>query len=167
MFLIFGNFCSLLAMVTDSISASMKTTRGVLMVQSLSQVFYGASAILLKGYSAAVQNAVSLVRNFTAMQEKEYKSVKWVLIILAVILGLAFNNRGLMGLLPVAANLEYTLAVFWFKNNDRALKIAFLIMTAMFTVFNAAIYNFVGAVSNVVVIVITVAFLCRTAKKEN
>ena len=35
--LIVGNMCSLLVMATDSFRSTRKTTRGVLMVQSISQ----------------------------------------------------------------------------------------------------------------------------------
>ena len=37
---IIGNICSLLAMGSDSISATRKTARGVLWMQTLSQLFY-------------------------------------------------------------------------------------------------------------------------------
>ncbi len=163
--LIAGNFFSLLAMVSDSVSSSRKTTRGVLMVQILSQIFYGASAILLKGYSAVVQNVISIARNVAAIRQFSSRTLEWTLAILGVVLGLWFNNLGFVGLLPVIANLEYTLAVFHFKSNERALKIAFLLNAILFTVFNAVILNIVGVISNIVVIVTTAIFLIRDSKK--
>ena len=56
--LIIGNLCSLLAMVTDSVSSSRKTAKGVLFVQCISQAIYGAGAITLKGYSVAANLVV-------------------------------------------------------------------------------------------------------------
>ena len=70
---ILGNGCSLLAMVTDSISSTRKTAKGVLLVQSLSQLIYCIGTILLKGYSGAVQNAVSILRNLVAIRKIESK----------------------------------------------------------------------------------------------
>lgn len=164
--LIAGNICSLLAMVTDSVSASRKTARGVLLVQTLSQLFYGMSAIILKGYSAAVQNAVSAVRNLLAVSKSrsKLKAVEMLLILLAVALGLCFNNRGLVGLLPVVASLEYSLAVFWFEDNERALKIAFLVNAVLFGVFNGAVLNIVGVIANIVVVISVTVFLLRDKK---
>lgn len=158
---ILGNVCSLLAMVTDSISATRKTVKGVLLVQSGSQLFYFTGTILLKGYSGAVQNAVSIIRNLVAIGKIHSAVVEWTLVILGVALGLGFNNLGWIGYLPVVANLQYTLAVFRFKDNERALKISFAICIGLFALFNFAIYNFVGAVSNLVVMISTVIFLFK------
>ena len=54
--LITGNVCSLLAMITDSISSTRKTAKGVLWMQSISQMIYFVGTVILKGYSGAVQN---------------------------------------------------------------------------------------------------------------
>ena len=162
--IILGNVFSLCASISDTLSSSRKTARGVLLVQILSQVFYLASTLALKGYSAAVQNAVSIFRNLAAISKKENKLVEWILVILGVVLGLVFNNRGFMGLLPVVANLEYTLAVFRFKDNERALKIAFAICIALFMVFNVALLNFVGAITNAMVLVMTILFVVKGGK---
>lgn len=162
--LIIGNVCSILAMATDSISSTRKTTKGVLLVQSLSQLIYFIGTVVLKGYSGAVQNAVSILRNFVAIREIHNKYVEWILAGLGVVLGLAFNNLGFMGLLPVIANFQYTIAIFRFQDNERALKISFAIAIGLFAVFNIAIYNVVGMLSNSVVFVTTVAVLLKTNK---
>lgn len=164
MSVILGNGCSVLAMVTDSVSATRKTPKGVLLVQCVSQLIYCTGAILLRGYSAAVQNAVSILRNLVAIFKVESKVIEGALLVLGVVLGIVFNNLGLMGLLPVVANLQYTLAVFRFKDNERALKISFAVCIGMFVIFNLAILNYVGAVSNFVVAVSTVLALLKQKK---
>lgn len=60
--LLAGNICSVLAMITDAISTSRKSTGSMLLFQTASQFFYVIGAIVLKGYSAAVQNVVSIIR---------------------------------------------------------------------------------------------------------
>ena len=162
--LIIGNVCSILAMATDSISSTRKTTKGVLLVQSLSQLIYFIGTVVLKGYSGAVQTAVSILRNFVAIREIHNKYVEWILAGLGVVLGLAFNNLGFMGLLPVIANFQYTIAIFRFQDNERALKISFAIAIGLFAIFNIAIYNVVGMLSNSVVFVTTVAVLLKPNK---
>lgn len=162
--LLIGNACSLLGMVTDSVSSTRKTARDVLLFQSLSQLIYCIGTIVLKGYSGAVQNAVSILRNLAAIRKVENKLLEWILVALGVILGIRFNNLGLIGYLPVIANLEYTLAVFRFKDNERSLKISFLICIGMFALFNLAIFNFVGVCANLVVFVTTLVILLRKGK---
>ena len=164
---IVGNVCSLCAMVTDSISGTRKKNSQVLGVQMLSQVFYGAGSIILKGYSSTAQNVVAVLRNLAAMKGIKHKAVEWTLILLGVALGIAFNNRGLLGLLPVAANLEYSIAVFRFRDNEKGLKLAFILNMLMYSVFSFAIMNYVGAVSNIVVAVTTAVSLLRAARKKD
>ena len=88
--LIIGNIFCLFSMVTDSISAKKKTTKEILFFQSLSQVIYCTSSIILGGYSAAVQNVVTIIRNFIASQDKSNNFVEIILIILGIVLGFAF-----------------------------------------------------------------------------
>ena len=162
--LIIGNLCSLLAMATDSISSTRKTAKEMLLIQNLSQLVYCTSGIVLKGYSAAVQNVVSMLRNFLAIKKVNSKVAEWILVLLGVVLGVWFNNLGLMGYLPVIANLQYTLVMFRFRENERALKISFLVNAALFAVFNIVIYNVVGVVTNLVVFVTTGLCLIRPKK---
>lgn len=159
--IILGNLISLLAMGSDSFSATRKTAKGVLLVQCISQSLYGLSSLVLKGYSAVVQSVVSIVRNLVAVKGEPSKATQWLLILLGVALGLLFNNLGAVGWLPVISNLEYSIAVFRFKDNERALKLAFLVNIALFAVFNAVIYNFVGLITNAVIFATTVVALFK------
>ena len=158
---IVGNLCSLLAMVTDAVSSSRKTVRSALMVQSLGQLFHGIGTLALKGYSGVAQNAVGILRNFAAIRDIRSKWVEWSLLALGVVLGIGLNNLGWVGLLPVIANFQYTLAVFRFRERERMLKLSFLAAALMFSLFNTAIGNVVGVISNLVVAGTTVMYLVK------
>ena len=148
------------------VSASQKSAKGVLWMQTLGQVLYTVSCVFLKGYSAVVQHAVSVVRNLAAIRGVQSKVVEWSLVGIAFVLGVVFNNLGVIGWLPVIANLEYSLAIFRFREDQRSLKLAFLVCVLLYTVFNVIILNIVGAVSNVVVLITTTAFLIRDSRKQ-
>ena len=163
--IIVGNVCSLCAMVSDSVSGTRKKRSEILAIQMLSQVFYGVGTIILKGYSSTAQNVVALLRNLAAMKNVKSKAVEWTLILLGVVLGIVFNNRGLIGWLPVVANLEYSVAFFRFKDRERSLKIAFILNMLMYVVFSLAIMNYVGVVANVVVAVTTAISLVRESRE--
>ena len=47
--ILLGNLCSLCAMISDSVSGTRKKRSEILGVQMLSQVFYGAGSIILRG----------------------------------------------------------------------------------------------------------------------
>ena len=158
---IIGNICSLGAMVTDSISSTRKKHSEIMAVQILSQIFYSAGSIILKGYSSTAQSFVAILRNLAAMKGVKHKAVEWILISLGVVLGIVWNNRGLIGWLPIVANLEYSIAVFRFKEKEKALKTSFLINMLMYSAFSTVIMNYVGAAANMVVAVTTAVSLFR------
>ena len=160
-----GNLSSLFATVTDSISGTRKNQKSILLLQSLSQIFYGAAAIILKGYSSAVQNVVGILRNFAAMWKIKSKVVEWILIAMGVVFGFVFNNRGLLGWLPIVANLEYSVCVFRFEEDERSLKIAFVINMVMYGVFSLLIMNYVGAVSCTIIATTTTIALIKEKRK--
>lgn len=163
--IIIGNLFSLLAMLADGVGASRKSVRSMLTLQTLGQGLFAVSAIALKGYSAAAQNVVSIVRLLFTLSKTRRPWLEALLIALGVALGLAFNNLAWMGLLPVIANLEHAVAILLCGENERLLKISFLIKCVLFTVFNAYIYNVVGVASNLVVIVTTGMILVRDRKE--
>ena len=163
--IIVGNLCTLLAMGANAASTTRKSTKSVLSVQNLGQLIYCVSGIVLGGYSASVQNVVSILRNVAAIRNIKSKAVEWGLTIAGVVLGILFNNRGVMGLLPVLGNLQYTLVIFRCRDNERLLKLSFLISSVCFVIFNIVLYNFVGVVSDLIVTITTAAVLLKGRKQ--
>ena len=163
---IVGNICSLCAMVSDSVSGTRKKNSEILGIQILSQFFYGIGTIILRGYSSTAQNAVAVLRNLAAIKKVKSKAIEWGLILLGVTLGVIFNNRGLLGWLPILANLEYSVAVFRSGENERLLKYALIANILMYSVFSIMIQNYVGFIANIVVAVTTAVSLIRDARAK-
>lgn len=161
-----GNACSLGAMVTDAVASTRKKPKQILGIQIVSQFFYAAGSIVLKGYSSTAQNVVTVLRNVAAMSNLKSKIVEWILVLLGVVLGAIFNNRGIIGWLPIVANFEYSVAVFRFKNNEKALKISLIVNLIMFTAFSAVIQNYVGIAANLFVAVTAAVSLIKGRKRK-
>ena len=88
-------------------------------------------------------------------------------IIIGNMLCLLLNNRGLLGGLPIIANFEYSVAVFRFRDNEKALKLAFIINMILFAVFGAVIKNYVGVLSCSFITVTTAVSLIREEKEKD
>jgi len=161
---IIGNICSVGAMISDSVSGTRKTPKGILLAQCISQIFYAVGSFILKGYSATVQNVVTIFRNTYAVYGKHNKFIEWFFVGLPVVLGLIFNNRGLLGVLPVVANLQYAITMVLCKDDARKLKISLIAVCVMFSVFNFIILNFVSGVACIVTGVVTIASLIKEKK---
>ena len=159
--IIIGNILSLCATISDSISGTRKKHSQIMYVQIVSQFFYGASSIVLQGYSSTAQNIVAVFRNFAAAKNVKSRVLEWILIVAGVVLGVVLNNRGLLGLLPIVANLEYSIAVFRFKDNQKALKLSFILNMIMYATFSLVIMNYVGVASCSVIAVTTAVSLIK------
>lgn len=167
-----ANACSLCACISDSVSGAQKKRSRMLAVQMISQVFYAAGSIILGGYSSTAQNVVAVLRNLAAIKNLKHKVIEWILIALGVALGIVgivlnHNANGWLDWLPIVGNLEYSIAVFRFRSNDRALKCAFILNMVFFAVFNFAIRNYIGGGSCVVVAVTTLIALLRSLRKTD
>ena len=163
--IIIGNVCSIFAMISDSISGTRKKRSQMLGVQIISQFFYGAGSFILKGYSSVAQNVVAVLRNLAGIKEVRNRAVEWSLVLLGVILGAVFNNRGIFGWLPIIANFEYSVSIFRFKDNDTALKISFIINMVMYSVFSFIISNYVSGIANFIVAITTAVALVKNNQK--
>ena len=168
--ILLGNFFSLLATVTDLYSVSRKTARSMLWTQTATQALLSLSSLTLRGYSAVVQNVVSILRNLAALGKTSSKLLEYGLIAIGVVLGVLFNNQGLIGWLPILSNLVYSISVFRFKDDEYSLKIAFTVCVAMYIAFSIKIQNYVGAASNILVFstsLFSVLTYRRAAKQRN
>ena len=101
------------------------------------------------------------------MKNIKSKVLEWTLILAGVVLGIVFNNRGLLGWLPIIANLEYSICVFKLKETEKALKVAFIINMVMFAAFSLVIMNYVGTVSCTVIAITTTISLIKSSKTQN
>ena len=154
--LIIGNIFCLFSMVTDSISAKKKTTKEILFFQSLSQVIYGTSSIILGGYSAAVQNVVTIIRNYIASQDKSNNTIEIILIVLGIVLGFMFNTLGFAGFLPIFASAQYAVVIYFYKKNERFIKCSFAVCCICYTIFNFFVFNIVGGFTNFFVFLVAI-----------
>ncbi|MBR2532042.1 MAG: YgjV family protein [Lachnospiraceae bacterium] len=164
--IIIGNICSFCAMITDSVSGTRRKNSEILGFQILGQFFYGVGSAILKGYSGTAQNVVAILRNIAAMKQISSKLAEWTLIWLGVVLGIAFNNRGFIGWLPIIANFQYSVSIFRFKDSERKLRMSFIVASIMFIFFSLAIMNYVGVISNSVAVVTTAVSLIRESREN-
>lgn len=114
--LIIGNIFSLLASIFIAVSVIKKNKSDLIWWQILDEVFCILSCGVLYAYAAVTTNAISLVRNILAYQNKLTQKLTWILCALCIFVGLWANNRGIIGLFPIIASASYTIFMFTTKN---------------------------------------------------
>lgn len=147
--LILGNILSLLAVLCMGVSVVVKSKKALIGWQILDTVFFIASTLVLRSYSAVVANTVSLIRNIYAYQGRLTKKLTWVFCFLSVIIGLYLNNRGIIGWLPVVATLQYTVCLYITKN-EQQMRYALAFNLVFWSIHDFYIQSYPSGINNVV-----------------
>ena len=114
------------------------------MVQTIQIICFIISNLLLKGFTGAIIQGVSLIRNIEAYKDKLTTLNKIILITISVGLSLYFNNRGIIGLLPVISTIVYT--SFMTTKDVKKLKLLLMFTMVLWGVYDFYIMSYTSAV---------------------
>ena len=107
------------ALVSCFISYQKTEKKNFLIVQLITNIFYGIQYILLKAYSGFYSSAVSFIKNilFYNLEKREKKISIYLLILfeIAFIIGGILTYNGLYSLIPIFIHCVYTFGT-WVKD---------------------------------------------------
>ena len=124
---VIGNIIALIASILMVLAGLQKKKKKILFIQIIQIALSVISNLVLGGYTGAIINALSCVRDILCYKDKMGTKEKIIIIILAVGLSLAFNNLGWIGLLPLIATVVYIL----FMSTKDVVKFKLLIIFSM------------------------------------
>lgn len=151
--LIMGNIIALIASIIMVYSGYLKEKNKILYAQTIQIGLSVLSNIVLGGITGAIINVISCVRNILCYKEKLNTISKTILILLATILSLFFNNLGFIGLLPLISTIIYILLM----NTKDVIKFKCLIIFTMMLwccydlyvkSYTAACFDFMSIITN-------------------
>ena len=155
--IIIGNIIALIASILMVISGLQKKKKTILFIQIIQIALSVISNIVLGGYTGAVINAISCVRDILCYKDKLGTKEKIIIIILAIGLTIIFNNLSLIGLLPLIATIVY----ISFMNIKDVVKFKFLVIFSMIMwlvydlyikSYTSGIFDFLSIVANIIAI---------------
>lgn len=147
-YFILGNIFSLIAAICLFVSVFKKTTKALLLWQIFEVVFCILSNVALVTYSALTTNSIALVRDILAYKNKLTRNITFVLLFLCVIAGFAANNRGIIGIFPVAASFVYTVFLYETRN-EQQIRFALIINLMLWFVHDFYVGAYPSAVMDV------------------
>ena len=124
---VIGNIIALVASILMVLAGLQKKKKKILFIQIIQIALSVISNLVLGGYTGAIINALSCVRDILCYKDKMGTKEKVIIIILAVGLSLVFNNLGWIGLLPVVATVVYIILM----NTKDVVKFKMLIIFSM------------------------------------
>lgn len=107
MVIIIANIIDFVAAMIQVGSGTIKKKSKILVVQIVQLLMQATSMLLLGGVTGAVSNVLSCFRNYLCYKEKLNNVWKAVLILAYVAMTVAFNNQGLLGIIPLVVCTVY------------------------------------------------------------
>lgn len=156
-----GNLFSLIGALFLLKSTLVKDKQEMLKLQIFDSTAHTISTIFLGGYSGAVTCMITVIRNVLQYYNRINKYIVYLFLVLILIVGLLFNNSGLIGVLPVVACMMYTLVMFK-TTSAKHLKVGLIVNVLMWLIYDIYILAIPSIVTDLTIAVSTVISLIRT-----
>ncbi|MCI1959714.1 MAG: YgjV family protein [Clostridia bacterium] len=165
MFLIIGNILSFIAALFTLASCWTKKRDNVFYFQFVECSVLAVASYFFGAYAGITTLAISAVRNLTVAREKYTFPVMIVFTALVVIAGVAANNRGFIGLIPVIATVQYTVCSYTIKG-IKGTKYSIAANVFMWFVYSFAIFDISTGVMGVINFICVIVSLIKMNNDE-
>ena len=155
--IIIGNIIAFIASVLMVVAGLQKKKKTILFFQIIQIGLSVISNIVLGGYTGAIINLISCIRDILCYKDKLGTKEKIIIIILAIGLTITFNNLGFIGILPLIATVTY----ICFMNTKDVIKFKILIIFSMvmwltydlfIKSYTSSVFDFLSIIANCVAI---------------
>lgn len=150
-YIIVGNIIALIASILMVYSGVIKQKKKIIYVQTIQIGLLVISNFVLGGFTGAIINALSFIRNILCYKNKLGMKEKIIIIMLSLILSLTFNNLGIIGLFPLIGSVTYIL--FMDIKNVIKFKILTIFTTAIWLIYDINIKSYTSAIFDVMFII--------------
>lgn len=123
-----------------------KTRKKMLTLQVGQLTFLAASNAVLGAVTGVMMNITALVRNMICLKVKYTLPLKLGIAAILVTLGVCANDRGIIGMLPVAGTLLITLCLD--IENIVILKTVYILSQCAWIFYDIAVKNYVSAATD-------------------
>ena len=132
------------------VASSRKSKKEILLFQIASMVIMAAASYLLKGYGAIVMDVIGITRNLLSIKNIASRFLTYAFISAAIIFGIMFNSNGLLGYLPIVANVSQSLIIINRKSTAKQVRIICAFSSLCWGIYNFAIKGYAGVVTNLI-----------------
>lgn len=167
--LVIGNIISLIAGIFIILSMWVNDEKKAYFYQFLNAFILMISSVFFFSWTGVVTMAIAASRNLMVYYDR--LNMKWTVffIIISVVLGLAVNTLGFVGLLPIIAIIQITLCNYYLKT-IKPIKTSFIVNSGIYIVYFLAILDLSSAaIESITALigVISLIKLIRDSKKED
>jgi len=166
--IIIGNIVSFIAAVLLGLSCWTRKPKRVFAYQLVENLILALSSVIFGSYSAAVSMLLSTVRMLVVLRGKYTKTVMVIFCVLLTDLGIALNTKGIIGLLPVLATLEFAYANYRFTE-IKEIKWSLVVNLLLWDTYAFVIRDYASGITWAITLAVTLVSLRRLyrADKQN
>ena len=163
-YLIIGNIVALIGSILMVWSGYLKEKRKILYIQTVQIGMFVISNIILGGISGAIINFISFIRNILSYKDKLDMKWKILITILSIGLTLYFNNKGLIGYLPLISMIIYV----WYMNVKDVVKFKYLLIFTMlmWLVYDFYVMSYTSSCFDIVCIILNIVSIVEIKKNS-
>ncbi|MBQ9425974.1 MAG: YgjV family protein [Erysipelotrichaceae bacterium] len=132
------------------VASSRKSKKQILLFQIASMVIMAVASYLLKGYGAIVMDVIGITRNVLSISNIASRYLTYLFISAAVVFGILFNSNGILGFLPIIANVSQSLIIISRKSTVRQIRFVCAFSSFCWGIYNFVIKGYAGVVTNLI-----------------
>lgn len=144
--LVVGNIIMFIASVVMILAGFCKSRKTTIVLQTAQMVIMAFGTLCLGGFSGAIMNCFSAVRNVLSYNGRLDTKAKIALIIVSSFVALSVNNLGIVGFIPVVVFIMF--ALFMNAEDIVWLKLITLIGCILFFAHDLCIQSYTSAIFN-------------------
>lgn len=163
--IIIGNIISLVAALFLAASCLVKNKRGIFLCQFMECVLLAISSVFFGSLAGTTTLLLSAVRNLIVARERYTKQMMYIFLVLTIVAGILANSRGLLGLMPVIATVEYTICCYYITG-IKAIRCSIFVNMAIWIVYSFLILDFSTAISDSIILIVDLAAIVKMHRSE-
>ena len=161
--ILIGNIISFAAAIFLAVSCVVKSRKQIFILQFMNCAVLAVASYFFGSYAAITTLALCCIRNIFIMKDKFSVLIMTVILILVIACGVLTNNRGLIGLLPVIATVEYTICCHNITDVGKT-RISILVNEAIWIIYSFLVLDFSTAITDIIVVTVDIVSIAKGAK---
>ena len=162
--LIIGNAISMVAMLCLAASMRAKYIEKAYRLQLLETAFSMAAAVFFGSWAGLSTLAISLYRNIKVCRGTFSRRDVWLTSVLVVVVGCLVNNRGWVGILPIAAAVQLAWVNYCLKSLEEV-RLGLLVNTLMWMIYAFLICDYASGIGETAAAAACLAAILRERQR--
>lgn len=164
--MLLGNAVSLIAACFTLASAWSRDRRRIYLFQSGQCLLAAAANVFFASLSGVTTLLLCALRNALVAYDRLTKPLCYLFVLIVSLIGVAANNRGLLGFLPIVTTAVYSVVCLYAKRT-RAIKLNIIVNLTLWAVYDFFIMDFVSCIVDASSAVLALLSLFRRAASED